>query len=267
MSQFRDLALEILMSPASLVIDRRFCGPPNSGNGGYTCGRLAAFIDGPAEVTLRSPPPLDEALSIERAPDSSVRLRSARNGQFIGEARPVSFEPVDIQPVSAVLAAEAASRTFPPGSHPLPGCFVCGPARDVGDGLRIHAGPVGTADPDWTGPVAAPWVPDQSLTDEDGIVRIEFLWAALDCPTAFAVSSGSGMRIILLGRQAVRVHARPAGGDACVVVAHRRGREGRKFFADAALFADDGSLLAECHALWIEVSRDVQRGAQRKSAT
>lgn len=25
----------------SLVIDRRFLGPPNSGNGGYVCGRLA----------------------------------------------------------------------------------------------------------------------------------------------------------------------------------------------------------------------------------
>ncbi len=25
-----------------LVIGRRFCGPPGSGNGGYTCGMLAA---------------------------------------------------------------------------------------------------------------------------------------------------------------------------------------------------------------------------------
>ncbi len=253
------------MSNDSLVIDRRFCGPPNSGNGGYTCGRLAAFIDGPAEVTLRSPPPLDEPLIVRQGADGAVELCSIDGQALIGEAHPVAFEPTGIEPVSAAVAAAATSRTFPPASHPLPGCFVCGPARDVGDGLRIHAGPINESDPLWHGPVAAPWVPDQGLTDADGAVRSEFVWAALDCPTAFAVSSGSGMRIILLGRQCVRIYARPRGGESCVVVAHRRDRDGRKFFADAALFAADGTLLAECHALWIEVSREVQRGAVPES--
>ena len=27
----------------SLVIPARFCGPPGSGNGGYVCGRIAAW--------------------------------------------------------------------------------------------------------------------------------------------------------------------------------------------------------------------------------
>ena len=48
----------------SIVIDRRYCGPPNSGNGGYVCGRLARHIRGGAEVTLRAPPPLDKQLDI-----------------------------------------------------------------------------------------------------------------------------------------------------------------------------------------------------------
>ena len=42
----------------TLVIDDRYNGPPASANGGYACGRIAAFVDGPARVTLRKPPPL-----------------------------------------------------------------------------------------------------------------------------------------------------------------------------------------------------------------
>jgi hypothetical protein len=47
-----------------IVIDRRFRGPPESGNGGYTCGLVAGRVDGPAEVTLRLPPPLEEPLTV-----------------------------------------------------------------------------------------------------------------------------------------------------------------------------------------------------------
>lgn len=45
----------------NLVVAARFCGPTGSGNGGYVAGRLGAFVDtdGPVEVTLREPPPLD----------------------------------------------------------------------------------------------------------------------------------------------------------------------------------------------------------------
>ena len=52
-----------------LTVPRRFCGPPGSGNGGYTAGLLAERVQGgtahavshapgcPAvEVTLRQPP-------------------------------------------------------------------------------------------------------------------------------------------------------------------------------------------------------------------
>ena len=48
----------------SIMIDKRYCGPPNSGNGGYVCGRLARHIPGGAEVTLRAPPPLDKPLDV-----------------------------------------------------------------------------------------------------------------------------------------------------------------------------------------------------------
>ena len=49
----------------SITIDKRFRGPPNSGNGGYVCGLLAGHIDGrSAEIALRAPPPLARPLII-----------------------------------------------------------------------------------------------------------------------------------------------------------------------------------------------------------
>src|SRR5436190_4787386 len=49
-------------SMTSIIIGKRYCGPPNSGNGGYVCGRLASHIPGDAEIMLRAPPPLDKPL-------------------------------------------------------------------------------------------------------------------------------------------------------------------------------------------------------------
>ena len=42
----------------------------------------------------------------------------------------------------AIPAAELLTPVKP-HEHPLPTCFVCGPARAKGDGLRIFAGPLG----------------------------------------------------------------------------------------------------------------------------
>ena len=44
------------MTTASIVIPRRFNGPPRSGNGGYVCGRIAQFLSGPVRVRLRTYP-------------------------------------------------------------------------------------------------------------------------------------------------------------------------------------------------------------------
>ena len=68
----------------SLVIAPRFCGPPGSGNGGYVCGRIAAYVDGPVTVTLRRPPPLATPMSVGRDDESSVRIHHGRT--LIAEA-------------------------------------------------------------------------------------------------------------------------------------------------------------------------------------
>src|SRR5690606_28369050 len=68
----------------TIKIARQFRGPPNSGNGGYSCGRLAAFIDGPAEVTLRKPPPLDTEMQVAEEADGAVALYS--DGALVASA-------------------------------------------------------------------------------------------------------------------------------------------------------------------------------------
>ena len=47
------------------MIGRQFCGPPNSGNGGYVCGVLAKGLEGPVTSMIRAPVPLDTDLTFE----------------------------------------------------------------------------------------------------------------------------------------------------------------------------------------------------------
>lgn len=71
----------------SLVIPARFCGPPGTGNGGYVCGRIAAYVDGPVTVTLRRPPPLATPMTVERDGDSLVRIHHGRTAEAASLAR------------------------------------------------------------------------------------------------------------------------------------------------------------------------------------
>lgn len=247
----------------TIVIPRRFRGPPNSANGGYACGRLAAFIEGGAEVTLRRPPPLEKALTVAREDDGSVSLYDG--GHLVASARPAEIAvPADRSPTFE-QALDATGRTFDPAVHKLPMCFVCGPDREPGDGLRIFCGPLDPADTQWSGTVAAPWIPEAFTAGDDNAVRDEFVWAALDCPTAFAAGSPAGFPTILLGRQTVRLVRRPDVGEKCVIAARLTGREGRKYLACATLFGADGAAIAACKAVWIEVERTVQLGREQPS--
>src|SRR5690242_13864209 len=74
-----------------LIIPSRFGGPAGSGNGGYACGRIAAYLDGPVPVTLHRPPPLDTLMTVERADDGSVHVR--HDGTLIAEATAAAYPP------------------------------------------------------------------------------------------------------------------------------------------------------------------------------
>jgi hypothetical protein len=217
-----------------ILIQRHFRGPTESGNGGYTCGLVARVVGGPAEVTLRVPPPLETPLRVER--EGGVRVLDGET--LVAEARQVDAEVEPPQPPSFEAASRAA---LPDGDEdsPFPQCFVCGPHRAPGDGLRIFAGPLHDRI------VAAPWVPVEPYTGP------EFVWAALDCPGAYACGFGE-RGILVLGRLAARVEATPRAGERCVVVAWPLGDEGRKAFAGTALYGEGGRLLGVARATWIE---------------
>ncbi len=247
----------------SVVIEKRFCGPPNSANGGYVCGLLAAHIDGDAEITLRAPPPLGQRLGIVASEDS-IELR---NGDAtLATGRKTRFEVHEMPVVNFRDAQDAVRRSrYDESRHPLPMCFVCGSAREHGDGLRIIPGPVPPRLGCNAGILAAPWVPYANLAGEDGAVAGEFVWAALDCPTGFAGVGAhhlgmNGTETILLGRMSARIEKRPQPGDPCMIVAWPTGRDGRKLFASSALLSSDGELLAAAQATWILVDPQVQLG-------
>ena len=248
----------------SIIIDERYCGPPNSGNGGYVCGRLAAHIQGGAEVTLRAPPPLGRRLDAVATDGTAWELRD--DATVVATARSASVELARLEKAS-FDEARAAELTTPvkPHEHPLPTCFVCGPARAQGDGLRIFPGLLARQPPTASAVFAAAWTPNPTLAAEDGLVAPEFLWAALDCPTGYASShdreSGRFDRTpILLGRMSARIERRPHPGERCVITAWEAGRDGRKRVGEAAVYGETGTLLAVARATWIAVDRDVQLG-------
>jgi hypothetical protein len=235
----------------SITIPPRFNGPDDSGNGGYSAGLIAVALGaGPAEVTLKAPPPLDRKLTVERRNDGLV----VRDGDTtVAEARPSA---VDVEPPPPV-ALDEAEAAGPHGMfvdaerHPFPRCFVCGPLREDGDGLRIFAGPVGSGEV-----LAASWTPSETLADSDGSVPEEVVWAALDCPTSGPVAndwSAPGFKPIVLARLAARIDREVRAGEPHVVIAWPLGVDGRKREAAAALYTEGGELCAVSRALWIEL--------------
>ena len=248
----------------SVSVPPRFNGPPASANGGYVCGVVAGLLGAPAaEVTLRAPPPLDRALAVERrreagasgAPPSagvpgaqSVRLLDGE--ATVAEGRPLGALDLDPPPPVALEAAREAVGRFPwYEGHPFPTCFVCGPRREPGDGLRIFAGSVPGGEV-----YACPWTPAAEWA-ERGSVRGEVVWAALDCPSAVAAASlaGPDAGTAVLARLAASIDAEMRAGEPHVVVSWPLGRDGRKRAAGTAILSADGAVRARAQALWIEL--------------
>jgi hypothetical protein len=226
-----------------LLVPRRFCGPPSSGNGGFTAGALAALVGAPtASVSLLAPPPLDTPMSVEVVEGCTV---ASVDGAPVARAEGAALEQPAVEPVPLEEARSAEQAFVGLASHPFPTCFVCGPDR--ADGLRIFPGPV--ADQDGSTRLAASWTPDESLADDLSAVT----WAALDCIGGWA--GGLADRTMVLARMTAQVDVLPRIGEEHVVVGLDRRTEGRKTFTAAALYDPDGRLLGRAEHLWISVDR------------
>ncbi len=217
----------------TITIARRFRGPLDSGNGGYSAGLLARSLSGSVEVTLRIPPPLERPLAVRADGERMLLLDGER---LVAEARThdVALEPPAPPTHQAALAASAGSRGWE--EPEFAECFVCGDRPDD-SGLAIHAGAVAGRE----NLVAATWIARE--------VAPEIVWAAIDCPGAYAVG-GPGRGEVLLGRMTARIDRLPQEGEPCVVVGWSLGIDRRKLFAGTALYGEDGLPIAVSRQVW-----------------
>jgi hypothetical protein len=250
------------MSETLIVIPDRYRGPPQSGNGGYVCGVLSGLLTGgrfdlpdggAAEVTLRAPVPLDQAIAVRRTGDA---LTAHHGETLIAEAALAPLQMEIPQPASfeQALAAREQSPALKIGLHPWlkqqrkgfhPICFCCGAELAPDQGLHVYASQIAERNQ-----VAAAWTCHPTFAGADGYLPAEVICAALDCPGQFAWLA-AGTRTGLLGRLTARVERSVRAGEACVVIGWTMGQEGRKFFAGTALFDAQGALCAYAKAVWI----------------
>jgi hypothetical protein len=85
-------------------------------------------------------------------------------------------------------------------------------------------------------------------------VAAEVVWAALDCPSGWAVDDFQ-REGVLLGRMAARVLNLPRLGEPLVVLGWRVGEDGRKRHAASALLTPGGEVLAAARSTWIVPGR------------
>ncbi|WP_116953580.1 hypothetical protein [Jiangella endophytica] len=224
----------------TVTVRSRFRGPTTSGNGGYVAGVLTARLgDGPVTVTLRTPPPLDTPLAVRSSGDDALELIDGDT--LVAVAAASADELVTVAPVPVAEVAEISARYPGFSTHPFPECFVCGPARSPGDGLRLFPGRVGD------GRTACLW-----SVAEDVAGVPEFVWAALDCPGGWSAPIEG--RPMVLGRITALVSDLPAAGESCLVMGSFAGTEGRKTWTDSTLYGSDGRVLGRARATWIAIA-------------
>jgi len=230
--------------PESVSIPARFNGPLESGNGGYSAGVVAGFLEGPAEVSLRRPVPLGTELDVARQDDGSVRLLDGE--ALVAEGRAAPELDVEVPaPVSPHEARLAAGRYRGRSDGLFSRCFVCGRARE--DAFGVFAGAVDDREL-----VASPWTPPPWTADESGNVHPEFVWAVLDCPTYFALYMSGELPVSVLARLTARIDAPVVAGSEHVVIAWPLEADGRKRLAGSAVLSAEGKPLAVAQALLIE---------------
>lgn len=221
-------------------IEPKYCGPTESGNGGYVSGILAKAAHFPAQVTLRQPPPLNKKLDLIV---SNEKVELLDGETLVAEAVPHDLD-IDIPEPPTYEEAIEASKNYPGfQEHPFPDCFVCGTNRAENDGLRLFTGKVKE------GMMASPWLPSPTLSSDGKFIDKEHYYSALDCPGSWNYHDAS--RRIVLGRISAKIIEKVEVGQSHIVIGWPISEEGRKFFTGTAIFKKDGTLCAVAKATWI----------------
>ncbi|MFF9127537.1 hypothetical protein ACF09J_30455 [Streptomyces sp. NPDC014889] len=224
-----------------LTIDGRCNGPDGSANGGYACGAFARLCPMPVAVTLHAPPRLDRPL---RAEVGGRRAHLWDGDQLIATAAPTEHRVGHVDPVSSADAIQASGQYPGRLNHPFPRCFVCGPDRKPGEGLLLAPGPV----PGRAATVACPWVPDATVTGENGRVLPEFVWSVLDCPSGWTADLVTAPKV--LGWMRAELETLPTPGDQCVVVGRLDTYDDHGLASTSVLYDSRGTVLARATTRW-----------------
>lgn len=233
----------------TVIIERRYNGPPTSAHGGLAAGRFAGLaaelVDGPVPnvVTLHIPPPLDVPLEVRR---SGGRVH-VWDGETLVASVSRSDERIATVPLVAPdVVAEAERGYVPAERHPFPTCFVCGPSRV--DGLGLAPGFL----PGRAESTACTWVPGPTLGAPGEPVAPEMAWAAMDCPGGW--TADLSRTPMVLNRFMVELVDLPRVGTDHVVVGARGGDDGHTMTTTTALYRHDGTLVGRALARWTRIA-------------
>jgi hypothetical protein len=198
---------------------------------------MARALGSAAEVRFLQPASLETPLTLEH---DGERAR-LREGEAVVAEGAVRSTELDLPALPTERDVQEASSRYPGLVHHFfPNCFCCGPARGPGDGLRVHPGRIPGRDL-----VAAYWQPDAAFADASGVLPIEIVWSALDCPAIWAIvlntEEGSPVRVVS-GTISVEQRAPVRAGEPQFVLSWPLGSSGKKYLAGVALVSRDGTL-------------------------
>jgi len=232
--------------PASVTVEASIYGLPNIAFGGYIAGVLAESLGRDGKVDFHAPAPLGRRLSLHNE-GQQVSLTLGETVLATARAQMLELKPPRIPSWEEALDGSDEYLGHAPIDHPY--CFGCGPQRDEGQGLRIFPGLVPRGDL-----VVAAWRPGSAFAGADEVLS-RFVWAAMDCPGAWA-------RRRLANAQDQAVTAYLAVGLIAPVLAHSAhivfawsiDRSGRKSLVGTAIASQEGKLCAVSEALWLDVA-------------
>jgi len=235
----------------TITIDPAYHGFEGAGHGGYTSGMAAKIAGGPVEVTIRRRIPVGEPMEVRRLEGGRIELRGAEGP--ILQAAPGEPRVELPTPVGPAEAEDAARRFLGYTWTPSSTCLTCGTHRDEGEGLRVFPGPVAGR----PGLVAAPWVPHPNFAGQDGLLPEEFVWAALDCPGAWALRGDPSepYRRTVTVQMTARVDRPVRAGEPHVVMAWPVPGRRRLLDAACAVIGPDGRVAAVATTVWLPAER------------
>ncbi|MFE0104767.1 hypothetical protein [Streptomyces sp. NPDC059009] len=235
------------------VVPEAYQGYPGVAFGGYVAGLLAGRSAArTVRVDFRAVTPVGIPVELAEVPGGGARLLD-KEGATLATATPAADLSGPVPDVPSWAEAVAAAEEY--RAHPPTGlvdeqldCFGCGLDRTPDRGLRQHCSLV-----PGRGLVATAWTPHPVFADGNGELTTEVLWAALDCPSAWA-----GVLAGRLGKGAVTAALtatalRPVTtGEGHITFAWPVAHSGRKHTTGVAIATAAGELCVVGEALWVE---------------